>query len=95
MAVSREHANPPVEIHRVVVMSLVHHLVEIDAGDTFIYDEQARATRQTASWRPLSVSSDCCPQGKASACERCGRSSRPNSRRTRALQTLWTGFSRC
>jgi putative hydrolase of HD superfamily len=40
-----EHADPPVDIHRVVVMLLVHDLVEIDAGDTFIYDEQARATQ--------------------------------------------------
>jgi putative hydrolase of HD superfamily len=40
-----EYADPPVDIHRVVVMLLVHDLVEIDAGDTFIYDEQARATQ--------------------------------------------------
>lgn len=42
-----EHADPPVDINHVVVMLLVHDLVEIDAGDTFIYDEQALAT-QTA-----------------------------------------------
>jgi 5'-deoxynucleotidase YfbR-like HD superfamily hydrolase/8-oxo-dGTP pyrophosphatase MutT (NUDIX family) len=40
-----EHADPPVDINRVVVMLLVHDLVEIDAGDTPIYDEQARATQ--------------------------------------------------
>jgi putative hydrolase of HD superfamily len=40
-----EYADPPVDIHGVVVMLLVHDLVEIDAGDTFIYDEQARATQ--------------------------------------------------
>src|ERR1700679_2019103 len=40
-----EHADPPVNIDRVVVMLLVHDLVEIDAGDTPIYDEQARATQ--------------------------------------------------
>ena len=40
-----EYADPPVDIYRVVVMLLVHDLVEIDAGDTFIYDEQARATQ--------------------------------------------------
>jgi putative hydrolases of HD superfamily len=40
-----EYADPPVDIHRVVVMLLVHDLVEIDAGDTFIYDEQAGATQ--------------------------------------------------
>jgi putative hydrolases of HD superfamily len=40
-----EHADPPVDINHVVVMLLVHDLVEIDAGDTFIYDEEALATK--------------------------------------------------
>jgi putative hydrolases of HD superfamily len=33
-----EHANQPVNTSHVVRMVLVHDLVEIDAGDTFIYD---------------------------------------------------------
>ena len=33
-----EHANQPIEVSRVIRMLLVHDLVEIDAGDTFIYD---------------------------------------------------------
>lgn len=40
-----EYADPPVDINHVVMMLLVHDLVEIDAGDTPIYDEQARATQ--------------------------------------------------
>jgi putative hydrolases of HD superfamily len=36
-----EHADEPVDLARVVKMALVHDLVEIDAGDTFVYDEQA------------------------------------------------------
>jgi putative hydrolase of HD superfamily len=40
-----EHADPPVDINHVVAMLLVHDLVEIDAGDTFIYDEEALATK--------------------------------------------------
>ena len=40
-----EYADPPVDINHVVVMLLVHDIVEIDAGDTFIYDEQALATK--------------------------------------------------
>ena len=35
-----EHANEPVDLLKVVKMLLVHDLVEIDAGDTFIYDTQ-------------------------------------------------------
>src|SRR6267378_5328986 len=33
-----EHANQPIDTSRVIRMALVHDLVEIDAGDTFIYD---------------------------------------------------------
>ncbi len=35
-----EHANEPVDILKVVKMVLIHDIVEIDAGDTFIYDAQ-------------------------------------------------------
>ena len=44
-----EHANEPVDIGRVVEMLLVHDLVEIDAGDTFVYlamDEAGRADQE-------------------------------------------------
>ncbi|MFC5271321.1 HD domain-containing protein [Adhaeribacter terreus] len=35
-----EHANEPIDILKVVKMVLIHDIVEIDAGDTFIYDTQ-------------------------------------------------------
>jgi putative hydrolase of HD superfamily len=35
-----EHANAPIDVLKVVKMLLIHDLVEIDAGDTFIYDTQ-------------------------------------------------------
>lgn len=34
------YANQPVAVDKVVKMLLIHDLVEIEAGDTFIYDEQ-------------------------------------------------------
>jgi len=34
--------NPQIDVFRVVKMLLVHDLVEIDAGDTFCYDNHAR-----------------------------------------------------
>lgn len=33
-----EHSNRPVDILKVVKMVLIHDIVEIDAGDTFLYD---------------------------------------------------------
>ncbi|EII2983794.1 HD domain-containing protein [Vibrio parahaemolyticus] len=36
-----EYANAPVDICRVMKMLLIHDVVEIDAGDTFVYDTAA------------------------------------------------------
>ena len=36
-----EHANTPIDVARTMKMVLVHDIVEIDAGDTFCYDEAA------------------------------------------------------
>ena len=35
-----EHSNVPVDLLKVIKMVLTHDIVEIDAGDTFIYDTQ-------------------------------------------------------
>jgi len=35
-----EHANEPLDVAKVVRMVLIHDIVEIDAGDTYIYDAQ-------------------------------------------------------
>jgi putative hydrolase of HD superfamily len=40
-----EHADPRVDLLRVIKMLLIHDLVEIDAGDTFGYDEAALLTQ--------------------------------------------------
>src|SRR5882672_8600435 len=47
-----EHANEPVDVSRVVKMVLIHDIVEIDAGDTYIYDTAAaldKADRERAA----------------------------------------------
>jgi putative hydrolases of HD superfamily len=40
-----EHAGDAIDIMRVVKMALVHDLVEIDAGDTFCYDDAGNADK--------------------------------------------------
>lgn len=39
------YAEPPVDVDRVVTMLLLHDVVEIDAGDTFIHDAAAMASK--------------------------------------------------
>lgn len=42
----REHANEAVDIGRVMLMCLIHDIVEIDAGDTYAYDTEARKSQK-------------------------------------------------
>ena len=37
-----EYANEEIDVLKTVSMLLIHDLVEIDAGDTFAYDEEAK-----------------------------------------------------
>jgi len=41
-----DHAGPDVDMLRVIRMLLIHDIVEIDAGDTFLYDTSAAAEAQ-------------------------------------------------
>jgi putative hydrolases of HD superfamily len=45
------HAGPEVRVDRVVRMLLIHDLVEIDAGDTFLYDDAAEASKHDRELR--------------------------------------------
>lgn len=42
----REYANEPVDIARVMLLCLLHDVVEIDAGDTYAYDEAGLQTQK-------------------------------------------------
>lgn len=46
-----EHAVGDVDVLKVVKMLLIHDVVEIDAGDTFLYDETARTNKHGAERR--------------------------------------------
>ncbi|CAM3951718.1 HD domain-containing protein [Vibrio neonatus] len=43
---TQEHANNKVDVSRVLKMLLLHDIVEIDAGDTFVYDAAASQEQQ-------------------------------------------------
>ena len=42
----REYSNEPVDIARTMIMCLIHDIVEIDAGDTYAYDEEGLKTQK-------------------------------------------------
>ena len=41
----KEYVEEPVEVSKVMLMVLIHDLVEIDAGDTYAYDEEGAKTK--------------------------------------------------
>lgn len=42
----KEHSNTEVDILKVITMVLIHDMVEIDAGDTYAYDEAGQSTKR-------------------------------------------------
>lgn len=41
----KEYSNEPVDIGKVMLMCLIHDIVEIEAGDTYAYDEERKKTQ--------------------------------------------------
>lgn len=41
-----EYSNEPIDVLKTVTMVLIHDIVEIDAGDTYAYDEAAKLTQK-------------------------------------------------
>ena len=55
----QEYVEEPVEVSKVMLMVLIHDLVEIDAGDTYAYDDAGAKTKESREKRLLTVFSDC------------------------------------
>ena len=45
-AILCEYANEPIDVLKTMKMVLIHDIVEIDAGDTYCYDEKGNATKE-------------------------------------------------
>ncbi|XCP84798.1 HD domain-containing protein [Roseburia hominis] len=41
-----EYSNEPIDVLKTVTMVLIHDIVEIDAGDTYAYDEEGKKTQK-------------------------------------------------
>ena len=42
----KEYSNEKIDIARVMIMCLIHDIVEIDAGDTFAYDDKGKESQR-------------------------------------------------
>ncbi|MFD2921387.1 HD family hydrolase [Terrimonas rubra] len=88
-----EHANEPVDILKVVKMVLIHDIVEIDAGDTFIYDTQKDHTNTEEERLAAGRIFGLLPKEQAE--ELIARSLRQVKQKKPVSQKPWTGWSHC
>ena len=60
-----EHSRVPVDLFRVIKMILVHDLVEIDAGDTYCYDEEGNRNKAEREMKAADRIFNLLPQDQA------------------------------
>lgn len=88
----REYANEEVDIGRVMLMCLIHDIVEIDAGDTYAYDEEGLATQKeredAAKERIFSLLPDDQKQELTALFDEFENSETPESRYAHAMDNL-------
>lgn len=60
-----EYSKEPVDVLQVIKMVLIHDLVEIDAGDTYLYDEAGNGTKAAREQKAAERIFNILPQGQA------------------------------
>lgn len=60
-----EYAGSPIDLPRVVTMLLIHDIVEIDAGDTFLYADEKTTTKSAREQRAADRLFDLLPEDQA------------------------------
>lgn len=60
-----EHANTEIDVQKVITMVLIHDIVEIDAGDTYAYDEAAKLSQRAREEKAADRIFNLLPQDQA------------------------------
>ena len=86
-----EYAPEPVDILKVIKMALVHDLVEIDAGDTFLYDEAGNADKAERETKAADRIFALLPEEQGVAnCVHYGKNLKKKRHPKQNLQAQWT-----
>ena len=72
----KDYMKEEIDLAKVMIMVLIHDLVEIDAGDTYAYDESGAATKREREERRLIVFLDYCRKIRDKNSASCGKSSK-------------------
>ena len=88
-----EYANEKIDLAKVIKMVLIHDIVEIDAGDTIVYDTKSRTEAQERkAWQRKGFLASCLRTRKRPSL-RCGRNSKKEKARRLNLPPLLTGLN--
>lgn len=90
-----EYANQNIDVLKTISMLLIHDLVEIDAGDTYAYDEEGKRRRRKENGRLLIVSMVCCRKTRAKSYMISGLNLKRRRRQKQSLHVQWTIYSLC
>jgi len=63
-----EHANEEIDVLKAMSMVLIHDIVEIDAGDTYAYDEEGKATQREREEKAADRLFNILPKDQAEKC---------------------------
>ena len=88
----KEHSNQEIDIAKVMIMCLIHDIVEIDAGDTYAYDEEGKKTQkereEKAKERIFSLLPDDQKKELAAVFEEFEEAQTPEAKFVRAMDNL-------
>jgi hypothetical protein len=91
-----EHAEQPrLDLLRVLKMVLIHDLVEIDAGDTFVYDDVGTVDKAEQENAAADRVFGLLPADQATEFRASGTNLRLARRRKRSMPPPWTVSSPC
>lgn len=82
-----EYANEEIDVLRVLSMLLIHDLVEIDAGDTYAYDEEGKQTQRVREVKAQTGSTESCRKIRGKSFVNFGKNSRRLKRRKLSSRT--------
>ena len=90
-----EYANEEIDILKTISMLLIHDIVEIDAGDTYAYDQAGLATQRARETRAADRILVCFRKIRVQSSEIYGKNLKHMRQQRRNLHMCWTIVSHC
>ena len=91
----QEYSNAPIDVAKVMLMCLLHDVVEIDAGDTYAYDEKGKETQKAREEAAKERIYGLLPEDQRNVSSSFLRSLKHGKRQNQNLHMPWITCSRC